>query len=158
LKILYTSPILALLLLTAVHVHSRDPEPLNSKFNIGQDIITSDGYGLFNIDNPYFLKRESGTDIALNYSISYGINRLLGITFTMPFYLKHTIDSFVSRGLSDISTTIQFHLYRTNDQLVVFKTGIQYPTGNTTVLSPLGSGSFNPTLSLEAFHSTDRLF
>lgn len=145
-------------LLISACVHGRDPQPMNSKFNIGQDIITSRGYGLFNVNNPYIILRDEPAIISSSYSFSYGITRSIGFTFTLPFVLKQKIDNYCSRGLSDVSCIAQWHFLRTEDQLLLLKTGIQLPTGDSNARPPLGSGSFNPSLSLEAFHSSDRFF
>lgn len=144
--------------ITATLVWARDPLPINRKFNIGQDIITSDGYGLLNLDSPYLAKKDGKADIGLSCSLSYGINRFMGFTLTVPFLLNNTDTLFVSRGLADISTIMQFHLYRSEDILLVLKTGLQYPTGDTNAHPPLGAGSFNPLVNLEGYYSTDTFF
>lgn len=139
-------------------LHGRDPFPMNRKFNIGQDIITSDGYGLLNLDNPYLMQQNNKADIGLSCSISYGINRFLGITFSVPFFLQHADNPYTSRGLGDISTFMQFHMHRTENVLVLFKAGMQFPTGDTNTRPALGSGSFNPLVNFEAYYSPDRFF
>lgn len=146
------------LLSSASWLAARAPLPINRKFNIGQDIITSDGYGLLNLDSPYLIKKDGKADLGLICSLSYGINRYLGFTLTIPFFLNNTNKPLVSRGLADISTIMQFHLYRTEDILLLCKAGLQYPTGDTNAHPALGSGSFNPLVNLEGYYSSDTFF
>lgn len=138
-------------------MHSRDAEPINGKFNIGRDTVTSDGYGIY-VNDEAFLDTFGGASILSTHILGYGINKYCGCTFTLPIFLHQRAEQHVSRGLSDIQVSMQWHLYRTEDQILVFKTGLQFPTGDRTARPPLGTGSFNPTLYILGIHSSERLF
>lgn len=147
-----------MLLLVIPRLHAeRDAAPVNNQFNIAQDIITSDGWGLFNYDTPLLFKRDGTLDAGIILSFSYGINRFMGCTFGIPILFDNERYT-KSRGLSDISFNLQWHVYRTENQIFVLKTGMQFPTGDTSSRPALGTGSFCPTISYAAIHSSERLY
>lgn len=135
----------------------QDPIPNNGKFSIGRDTITSLGYGSYVTGMPMYIGNDSSLLFYFN-ALSYGITRSIGCTFTVPVLLHNREFDAVSRGLFDLRFNIQWHLYRTDNEIVVLKTGVWFPTGDILARPPLSFGSFNPTLYAMAIHSSDRLY
>ncbi len=137
--------------------YGRDPNPMDGKFNIGQDTITSYQWGIYGIDNSYLVK-DDGTTITLLHNFGYGLTRYTGFELVLPFFLHQKSDGRISRGLSDMQALFQWHPYRTDDQLLVLKAGMQFPTGDTNANPPLGLGSFIPLFEFDALHSSEKWF
>lgn len=137
--------------------YGRDQNPMDAKFNIGQDTITSYQYGIYSIDNSYVVKAD-GTTITLNHNLAYGLTRYTGCELLLPFYLHQKSGRRISRGLSDMQALYQWHPYRTNEHLIALKAGMQFPTGDTYANPALGLGSFMPMFSFLAFHASEKWF
>ncbi len=129
----------------------------NGKFNIGREIVTSEGYGDF-VTGAFCFKEPDGAHVGYFNYLNYGISRTLGCTFTIPFYIKFTENNKTLRGLADLQFILQWHAYRTEDHMLLFKGGTTFPTGNKEGAPFLGTGSFNPIAYLTAIHSSEKLF
>jgi hypothetical protein len=151
--------ILALSLITVPIRAGKDPQWDNGQFSITRETITSVGYKTFVTGIPMF-ERSDGSDIFSITAFSYGIGKRIGCTFTLPFLLKLSIGEQKVRGLWDLRFNFQWHLYRTEEHILVLKTGMWFPTaqGETPTPFGVGSGSFNPTVSLTGIHSSERLY
>ena len=129
----------------------------NGKFNIGREIVTSEGYGDF-VTGTFCFGESDGSHIGYFNYLNYGLSRTLGCTFTIPFYIKYTENNRILRGLADLQFILQWHAYRTEDHMLLFKGGTTFPTGNKEGAPFLGTGSFNPIAYLTAIHSSEKLF
>lgn len=151
-------PYLSLLFITCTaFALERSQVPDNGKFSIGRETITSYGYASYVTGLPCFVGNNYSILFYFN-NLSYGLTPTLGCTFSVPFILHQREYHATDRGLWDIRANIQWHAYRSDDQMLVFKAGMWFPTGDVTAIIPLSSGSFNPTLYAIAVHSSERLF
>lgn len=156
-KALFSPVILLAALSLAVHAEDREAIPDNGKFSIGRETITSAGYGSYVTGMPMFIGHDTRLLFYFN-SLSYGISNRVGCTFTVPVILHQREYDQVSRGLFDLRFNMQWHLYRSANEIVVLKTGMWFPTGDILAKPPLSFGSFNPTVYLIASHSSERLY
>lgn len=158
---MYKAPpyILLLMAVLSITVRAQDKGiiPDNGKFSIGRETITSVGYGSYVTGMPMFIGNDTSLLFYFN-SLSYGISNYTGCTFTVPIVLHQREYDQVSRGLFDLRFNIQWHLYRSENEIVVLKTGMWFPTGDILARPPLSFGSFNPTVYLLASHSSERLY
>ncbi|MGE0009238.1 MAG: transporter [Candidatus Babeliales bacterium] len=139
------------------HAAAHEPIPINGKFSIGRETITSKGYGSYVTGSLMFIGHEANLLFYFN-AFSYGISERVGCTFTVPIVLHFRENKDVSRGLFDLRFNMQWHLYRSENEIVVLKTGMWFPTGDILARPPLSFGSFNPTVYLIAAHSSERLY
>lgn len=151
--------LLSLLFFLAAYCSATEKQlaPENGKFSIGRDTITSFGYASYFTGFPCFIG-DHATRIFCLHGFSYGITPKVGCTFTIPFIVNQRIDDLKSRGLWDLRFNLQWHLYRNDDNILVLKTGMWFPTGDINAKPPLSFGSFNPTVYLIGVHSSERLF
>lgn len=129
----------------------------NGQFNIGREIVTSEGYTNF-VTGAFCYKEPEGGHVGYFNYLSYGLTRSLGCTFTIPTYIKFTDGEKTLRGLADLQLILQWQAYRTEEHMFLFEGGMTFPTGNKEGAPFLGTGSFNPIAYLCAIHSSEKLF
>lgn len=127
------------------------------QFNVGRQLVTQKGILQWR-EELEVLQYNRGSDIYWENRLVYGLTERFGLQIRFPVYLHRKIDQFVSRGLSDILLETQWEFYHTQQQTALFFSGVSFPTGDTTTLPTLGTGSFDPVLAFFFAHSSQKWF
>jgi hypothetical protein len=127
------------------------------RFLAGREILSQQGTWQIQ-PKLQLIKGKRVEDLQLTTDIDYGLTRLLGIEFVIPFFLKRKNAVSTSGGLGDISVRLEYKVYWKETEMIALSAGLHLPTGSRKKYPITGSGTIDFLWEYRALHSSEKWY